>query len=161
MLAHLSSEEYKMMKYFSSWPVVWLLTQTNMEKWFGSTIKPIKDSYFLSILRKTSKLIQIFLPETFEPYFQVKYYSTSNIFFGIQTVSVSKPMLGKGLGVGMLRGAFKSKNADLSITFWLFWRVCGDHHLWKLTLLHVESHNLINCIDSGWKKGYLKLGNIH
>ena len=161
MLSHLFSEEKKVMKYFSFWPDVWLLAHTHLEEWFGSTMKPIKDSYFLLILEKTSKLIQIFLPDTFEPYFQVKDSLTSfNIFFGIQTCSLSISTLGSGLGVGLLRGAFKSKNADLSITFWLFWRVFGGHHLWKLTLLHVESPNLINWIDSGWKKGYLKLDII-
>ena len=73
-LAYLSSEETKIMKYFSSWPDVWLLALTHMENWFRSTMKAIKDFYFLPILGKTLKLIQIFLPDTMEPYFQVKYH---------------------------------------------------------------------------------------
>ena len=110
-----------------------------LEEWFGSTLKPTKatkDSYFLLILGKTSKLIQIFLPDTFEPYFQVKDSLTSKIFFRIQTCSISTSV--SGFEFGLLGG---SKNVDLSIPFSIFWRGFGGPYLWKLTLLHVESHN--------------------
>ena len=144
------------MKDFSSWPDVWLLAHTYLEEWFGSILKPTKAtkaSYFLLILGKTAKLIQIFLPDTFEPYFQVKDFLTSKIFFRIQTWSISISM--SGFGFGLLGG---SKNADLSIPFSMFWKGFGGSHLWNLTLLHVESPNFTQL---NWlrmkKKGHLKL----
>ena len=54
-LPNLSSEEKKI-EYFSSWPDVWQLAYTHLEEWFGSTLKPAKDSCFLVILRKNFKV---------------------------------------------------------------------------------------------------------